>query len=185
MTTEQWLLIFAGISATADFLTILQVIGIGNAMESERSQAASSSGRKFALPAILFMITMGCIGFSLYRINVLQTEPMHFAKTDIEHLKYVHGKNYFREEVVLDGMHFDHCTFDDVTLTYNGTDGIAFSNVTFSNIRFKNTSDSIGTAVSMLALFGFFKPGVPILGPDGNPMKPMPGAERVGAEQTH
>jgi hypothetical protein len=190
MTTEQWLLIFAGISATADFLAILRVIGIGKAVEGEQTQLGKQSAkRKMALPVALFVITMGLIGYAFYRIHVLQTEPMHFAQHNVEHLKIVRDRKYFREEVILDGVLFENCTFDDVTLTYNGTDEVGFANTSFSNVRFKNTSDSIGVAMSLLAAFGYFKPGVPMEGPDGKPMKPMPGAEHVGeplgTPQTH
>ena len=86
---------------------------------------------------------------------------------------------------MLDGTFFENCTFNDVTLTYNGTGGVAFKNASFDNLRYKNTSDSIGTAMSLMASFGFFKPGVPMEGPDGQLMKPMPGAEHVGEPQTH
>ncbi len=54
MTTEHWLLIFAGISATADFIAILRAIGIWTATdETQMGTGKRSFKRKLALPVVL------------------------------------------------------------------------------------------------------------------------------------
>lgn len=128
---------------------------------------------------VIATLALGVSLLGLYRVNSYQGGVVHFSKTDVGHLKYVYGKHYINEEVRLDGIHFDQCTFDNVTLTYDGTDNGAFSNSRFNNIRVKTNSDAVGTTVSLLALFGYFKPGIPVLDHDEKPIKPIPGAEQI------
>jgi hypothetical protein len=104
---------------------------------------------------------------------------VHFPRTDIEHLKYIHGKHYVKEEVKIDGIHFDACTFENVTLTYDGTDNAAFGNSKFSNIRVKTNSDSVSTTISFLKAMGFIKDGVPVIDKDEKRIIPIPGSEQI------
>jgi hypothetical protein len=104
---------------------------------------------------------------------------VHFPSTDMEHLKYVHGKHYVKEEVKLDGVHFDECTFDDVTLTYEGTDTGAFSRCRFNNIRIKTDSDPVSTTISLLKIMGIIKEGVPTFDKDEKQINSIPGSEKI------
>jgi len=137
--------------------------------------------RRFTVLLVLFIacIALAISLIGLYRVSHYDGAIVHFQNSDEEHLKYVHGKRYINEEVKIDGIHFDDCTFENATLTYEGTDVGAFSNSHFSNIRIKTDSDAVSTTVSLLKLLGFIKDGVPVLDKDLKPVNPIPGSERI------
>ena len=129
--------------------------------------------------SLLALIVAVSDGIRLYLIQNKNPEVVHFKDTGIEHLKYVHGKHFVNEEVRVDGIHFDQCTFENVTLTYDGTDVVATSNNRFSHVRVKTNSDPVSVTVSMLKVFGFIKPGVPVLDKDEKPISSIPGTEQI------
>lgn|GEM_PF-6657103 len=134
---------------------------------------------KWLILLIIAILALSVSLFGLYGATRYNGSVVHFPKTDIEHLKYVHGKHYFNEEVKIDGIHFDMCTFDNVTLTYDGTDNSSTSNCRFSNIRIKTNSDPVAITVALLKIMGFIKPGVPVLDKDEKPINSIPGAEQI------
>ncbi len=127
------------------------------------------------IAALALMVSL----LGLYRVNHYEGTVVHFPNTDVAHLKYVRGKHFVNEEVKVDGIHFDMCTFDNVTLTYDGTDVVATSNCRFNNLRIKTNSDPFGVTVSMLKVMGFIKPGVPVLDKDEKPIDSIPGSEGI------
>lgn len=77
MSTEQWIFVFAGISAIADFLTILERAGLLKAELRENASeigTALPSAKKgdWTFPIILFLITMGLSVYGFYRVSELE-----------------------------------------------------------------------------------------------------------------
>lgn len=173
------------LGAIAAFIPALQGLGVDTRIFGRGAPvSADTVGRaipKWRWWLVLIIASLALVGTIYNTLNTSRSpsEVVHFPKTDIEHLKYVHGKHYVNEEVRVDGIHFDSCTFDNVTLTYDGTDVVASSNSRFNNVRIKTNSDPVSVTVSMLKLFGFIKPGIPVLDKDEKPLNSMPGAEQI------
>jgi len=136
---------------------------------------------RWSILLVIAVVTLGVSLFGLYRIQ-RNAGVVHFPQTDIEHLTYVHGKHYFNEEVKVDGIHFDGCTFENVTLAYDGTDMPGLTNNQFDgSVRLKTNSDSVMGTIALLVGLGFMKPGIPVLDRNNEPMKHLNPA--VGSEE--
>jgi hypothetical protein len=154
----------------------------GPQIKARRSSISSETNILRPIPifaGILLALGFLVSGLTLWSAWHPSSDIVHFPRTDIEHLKYVHGKHFINEEVRVDGIHFDSCTFDNVTLTYDGTDVVASSNSRFNNIRIKTNSDPVSTTISMLKVFGFIKPGIPVLDKDEKSINSIPGSEQI------
>jgi hypothetical protein len=121
MTTEQWLLVFAGISATADFLAILRVIGIGNAVEgSEVRTPRKLAKRNLILPVLLFALTMGILGYVFYRTHDIPLSPTEWMEARKQYTE-VFNHTFGPDDVVeLDGKNIHDNHFISSTIVYRG-----------------------------------------------------------------
>ena len=68
----------------------------------------------------------------------------------------VQGKFYRSERVILDGYHYDHCTFENVTFVYNGGPG-QFSFNTMKGFTLASDKPEINSAFKMLFDLGLLK----------------------------
>ena len=134
------------------------------------------------------MATFIVLGFSVSGIVLWSVwhqssiTVVHFPKHGMDHLKYIYGKHYVNEEIKLDGFHYDHCTFQGVTIVYDGIDEVAITNSEFRpGISFKTNSDSVNSTFELLYKLGYIKPGIPFLNANKEPIpdKPMQGTEQI------
>lgn len=76
----------------------------------------------------------------------------------------VTGKQFINETIPLDGFHYDHCTFDNVNLEYNGdkTFGLTYNKFK-GNIVIKTKNPAIKEFLAALQNLGFFRADLQLL----------------------
>jgi hypothetical protein len=84
-------------------------------------------------------------------------------------LEIVSDKTFTNTTILLDGHDYRHCTFNNVTLEYDGRP-FSFLNNLVSGSRFSSTNPDINQAFGFLAKLGLLK--VPVLDNNGNPIEP-------------
>jgi hypothetical protein len=89
VSRELWIFIFSGISATANFLAILERVGLLPGVWREGASEIGTAARPakrgdWTLPIILFLITLGSSVYGFYRVSQLES-TVAFMTTIVAH----------------------------------------------------------------------------------------------------
>jgi len=92
-------------------------------MKQQTPQAPSSTsslqGKKFKYWPIIAMAILVLINWAPYLYQKMTTTPT-FWEPDQRKLEPIIMQSFSNQEIILDGKHFDECTFKNVTLVYEG-----------------------------------------------------------------
>jgi hypothetical protein len=90
--------------------------------------------RSLAFVILAFALAQVLPGVHFISQSSLTISATQFAEwPDPYFPKIVAGKHFHNENVLLDGIEYDNCTFENVTLIYNGTAPIRNTRATFIN----------------------------------------------------
>jgi hypothetical protein len=101
-------------------------------------------------------------------IQKQKAEVSHQA-TDAGPLVKITGRTFRNQRVLLDGHDYQNCTFENVTLVYNGRVG-NFSNNVVRGFLLSSDLPEINSAMKLLFDMGFLK--IPLISDAGGPMTP-------------
>ncbi len=82
------------------------------------------------------------------------------------------GKKFINEMVKLDGYSYNKCTFQNVTLVYNGTTAIQFANNVVQGVRFHSDNKAVLGTFAMLYAFGMLRKEFTVESSGGGVLEP-------------
>jgi hypothetical protein len=93
---EQWIFIFSGISATANFLAILERVGLLRGVLREDASEVGTAPRlakrgDWTLPIILFLITLGLSVYGFFRVGQLESSVASMATIFTHQIQVITG----------------------------------------------------------------------------------------------
>ena len=115
--------------------------------------------------AVVVICAAGLSAFTWF----LHKHSVQFAYSNIPTLKDIHDKAYINEIVDVDGRSFRHCTFQNVTLRWQGRSQFEFLDNNFTQpIRFVSDNPAVTGAWSLAGGLGAM-PNSRLLNHDGSP----------------
>jgi archaellum component FlaF (FlaF/FlaG flagellin family) len=130
------------------------------------------------------IIVIGVIGIllliSTWVVIYITIAPHNKSISEVQFTKWpdpyqpitVVGKTFLNEKVPLDGYSYTHCTFNNVTFTYNGTTTIQVSDSTIKGFTIKSDNPAVEGAILLTAALYGLRANVEFKLPPGSVFKP-------------
>jgi hypothetical protein len=118
-------------------LSIAVLLWFGLDMKAIREKIPAAPRSR---PSVLILILLlGGLGFSIYGyVRAYRADCKKYPSTELE---TVANKEFWNEEVVVDGKRFDHCKFTNVKLLFHGTAPTSFIAPTWTGIPIIETDN--------------------------------------------
>ena len=114
------------------------------------------------------LLTAGFVAYTFdVRDRFFVDHGYRFAFDATRPLEEVRGKEYRNDSVTIDGKRFIDCSFDNVTVVYNGTAKSEFvDTVPRGEIVLKSDNPSIQTMIHLMRANKMISKDVPVFDPD-------------------
>jgi hypothetical protein len=168
MSFQTWIIVVGGIvTIVLGVLGILERFGIKPRPVSMAAGGRRTLAERVRRPALILFLAN--LLLTLY--GYFNYKPYKFAWKGTPEIDFqqVLDRHFTNERVPLDGMRYRHCTFENVTFVYQGTDSGIIEDAHLTGVNYYSDNPSILAYVSLLKQMGHL-PRLTIVDRDGVPI---------------
>lgn len=129
--------------------------------KSVRGKNSKPQPSRVGVMVLLMFLTWGAVAFDYYdrRTDFFPKWPDPYSPISVI------GRTFKNTEVPLDGHSYAHCTFEDVTFSYNGTTAVQISTSEINGFSIKSDNAGVLGTVFWLKGMGMLKSDVKLVPP--------------------